>query len=697
MNLGVQYYRAPFPEREYWEEDFRKIRESGLNTVQLWVLWGWVESRPGEFDFSDYDRLIELAARNGLQVVLSSIAEIQPHWIFREAPGCEMINRGGGKVISTLRGECNFGLTPGGCFDHPGVLSHMKRFLETLGRHYRDCPQLHGWDIWNELRWNEQADDLVCFCPHTLEAFQAWLRKRYGSLEALNDVWKRRYITWDDVLPGKSPERPYTEMMAWENFITDRADLHGAWRYSVMRGVDPAHVITAHGACPSIHYSGNPQIYPLDRGNDWNLAEALDGIGCSSFPAWGRIDDAEFGSRVEMVHAAAAGKHIWLSELQGGRAGGGFEFSDEVMPEQQQRWLWNGLACGADTILFWCWRDEVFGREAGNFGLFGNDEFSPARLAAMSISGKLLEEHAGLFQCYRPEEAQIGIVFSPASYYLSWAQDGAAGRMQSAIDGYARAFVRQSVPSTFLEAEHLDDLAKFRLIVLPRTIVLSARQEEKIAKFVEAGGTLLIESECGAFNGEGLYRYPEKRFPARWGIIEAGRRKLTSSHLPVCVDGAVYSLECGQWLTPLRAGGAAASRVLARHGELPLVAEFACGKGHVIYLGSYFGNAYLKNPNPDFEHFLAGIAAKAGVIPPFRILPDSPEAKEFIYVKSGSANGRQLLFCFFPNDEMCCRLKLSRQTGAFKELQSGKRIPVQDKVLQITPARFRMAILCETD
>ena len=59
MNLGVQYYRAPFPQPEYWEEDFRKIRESGLNTVQLWLVWGWIESKPGIFDFDDYDRLVE--------------------------------------------------------------------------------------------------------------------------------------------------------------------------------------------------------------------------------------------------------------------------------------------------------------------------------------------------------------------------------------------------------------------------------------------------------------------------------------------------------------------------------------------------------------------------------------------------------------------------------------------------------------
>ena len=95
MNIGVQYYRAPFPEMEYWKEDIKNVRNAGLNTLQLWVLWGWVESAPGKFDFSDYDRLVELADKNGLQVVLSSIAEIQPMWIHREVPGSEMIDRFG--------------------------------------------------------------------------------------------------------------------------------------------------------------------------------------------------------------------------------------------------------------------------------------------------------------------------------------------------------------------------------------------------------------------------------------------------------------------------------------------------------------------------------------------------------------------------------------------------------------------------
>ena len=691
MNTGVQYYRAPFPEMEYWEQDFKNIRNAGLNTVQLWVLWGWVESTPGKFDFSDYDRLVELAEKNNLQVVLSSIAEIQPMWIHREVPGSEMIDRFGKKVISTIRHECNFGLTPGGCTDNPGVQERMKLFLESCAKHYVDCPNLHGWDLWNELRWNIQADELVCFCPHTIEEFRNFLKQRYGSLDGLNEAWKRRYIDWQDVMPGKAPDRPYSEMMAWQDFITYRANAHGAWRYSVMRNIDKVHTMTAHGASPSIGYSGDQQTYPIDRGNDWELAKGMDGIGCSSFPVWFNIDDAEFGSRIEMVNAAANGKHIWLSELQGGRAGIGFDLTGEVSPEQQQRWLWNGIACGADTILFWCWRDEVFGRESGNFGLYGNDEYSAERIKAMSESGKIISENSSLIDNYKPDSAQVGILFSPDSYYLAWAQEGSALKMQKAIDGYARALVKHSIASTFIESEHLENLDRFKFIILPRVVALGKEAEEKLLSFVENGGTLLVESECAAFDKAGLYRYPEKRFLNRLGIREAGRRQLITP-VEFTIGGKTLSLGCDQWLTPFAIGENAPAEVFARYKNEILAARYSCGKGSVIALGSYFGNSYLETENSDFEQMMYSFAAEAKVERTFEMLTN-----DFIYVKSGSSEGRQMLFCFFPDSEKVCRLRLNRAdfNGSYTDILSGNIIKADNGFLEFKSLHRNLAVLVE--
>ncbi len=131
INLGVQYYRAPFPDRKYWADDMRRMNLAGLNCVQLWVLWGWVESKPGRYCFEDYDRLVELAGENGLNVIVSTIAAIHPYWIHRVVPDSEMMTQNGHKVVSSNRGECHFGLTPGGCIDHPGVWDLLPTW-ETL-------------------------------------------------------------------------------------------------------------------------------------------------------------------------------------------------------------------------------------------------------------------------------------------------------------------------------------------------------------------------------------------------------------------------------------------------------------------------------------------------------------------------------------------------------------------------------------
>ena len=51
MNLGVQYYRPPFPNQRYWREDMARIKDAGLNTVQLWVIWGLGRGKTGPVRF----------------------------------------------------------------------------------------------------------------------------------------------------------------------------------------------------------------------------------------------------------------------------------------------------------------------------------------------------------------------------------------------------------------------------------------------------------------------------------------------------------------------------------------------------------------------------------------------------------------------------------------------------------------------
>ena len=690
MNIGVQYYRAPFPLEKYWENDFKKIRESGLDTVQLWILWAWVESKPGEFNFSDYDRLTEIAAKNNLQLVLSTIAEIQPYWIHRAVPGSEMIDHMGHKVISSNRGETHFGLTPGGCTDHPDVWQRMSKFLEACVLRYRNLSHLHGWDCWNELRWNVQADGIVCFCPYTISAWHKWLEQKYGDLDGLNRAWIRRYGCWEEVMPGKLPDRPYTEMTAFEHFITDRATRHGFNRYELLKKLDPDHPVTLHGGAPTPLYKGSEDLYPLDRGNDWDFAEKLDGIGCSSFPKWSKIDDADFGIRVESVKSASMGKRVWLSEVQGGRAEIGFKITPAVDALTQQRWIWNGIACGADTILFWCWRDEVFGRESDGFGIIGNDGLAEERLAAMQKTGRIVKQHQDLLKAYQPDEAQTGVLFSPQVYYLTWAQEKNAETPASALAGYLRALVRKSIPFRVIEENHLERLGDIKILFLPRLIVTSEDTEEKLCTFVRNGGILVCESECGAFSPQGIYRYPEDRFLNRLcGVYEIGRRPVPEK-IVISYRGDKYTVPACQWCTPYTGKN---GDVHAGYEKFPLVQSIKCGPGKVILLGSYYGDTYRKTPSLCFENLLQAFVRETAGSSTGRIKHPQPDKNTFIYIKTGSSGNKKMLFIFFPEKIDKCIVDMNGfPSGEYTDILSGEKYQAGN-TLKITGGNMRIRVL----
>lgn len=655
MILGVQYYRPPFPNKGHWADDLPRIREAGFNTIQLWVCWGWVEPRPGQWQFDDYDELLELAAQNELGVVLSTVAEIHPFWLPREFPGTEMVDHMGRPVISSVRQECNVGLTPGGCFDHPVVAAAMATFLETVATRYRRAANLVGWDAWNELRWAVQSDGYVCYCPATLTRFHGFLQDRYGTLDGLNAAWHRRYVTWEDVMPGKLPGRTFTEMMEFLRFLTWRSDDHGAFRAQTLRQMDGRHPITLHGAAPTALWTGWQHEQSLSRGNDWNLAAVVDAMGCSHFPTWHGFDDDDFGLRMENIRAAAQGKPFWVSELQGGSARDGLEAGPALDPLDTGRWIWKAWAYGAKATIFWCWRDEVFGPEASGFGLAGFDGRAPDRLARISRLRELLDKHQVLLGQYQPDTAKVGVLFEPSTYYLEWAAYGSDHTdVRDGLVGYCRALEAGQIPYTIIETNDATRLHGLSVLIIPTPWVLDPTMAHAIGDWVEEGGLLVVEAELEGYTELGFYRDPtdpRRVLSRRLGLETLGRRPLDSKTAMnaqgLANGGTEWAWPMWGWREEERGPGRVMGTVPA--AEVPAVWCREVGHGTVWHIGTLAGTGYRRRPLRGMVGWLQDIVGDAKIPGLFQVIDGSGQGIPLRW-RAGWSGPSRVLFISWIGD-----------------------------------------------
>ena len=79
---GTQYYRTPTPLPHEWEQDIPNLEKYNIDAFQIRMNWRWNERRENEYDFSDVDRLIELAEKNGRKVIMKFLLECAPQYIY---------------------------------------------------------------------------------------------------------------------------------------------------------------------------------------------------------------------------------------------------------------------------------------------------------------------------------------------------------------------------------------------------------------------------------------------------------------------------------------------------------------------------------------------------------------------------------------------------------------------------------------
>lgn len=638
----------PRAKKEEWRRDVRQIKALGFNTLRCWIDWASGEPAPGEYRLETLDVLLSLAEEEGLSVVVQVYMDSAPEWVGRRYPDALFVSSNG----EAIRPESS----PGYCLDHPGVRQADLAFYEAVARRVTASPAFLGFDLWSEphvINWANPtyiSNPEFCFCRNTVTRFREWLKKKYGTLEALNTAWYRRHAAWDEVEPNRlSTILSYTDYIDWKQFIADKLGEDLRARYQAAKRGAPDRVATSHAAGVGLFSSPH---YWEGQSDDWTMAAQVDYYGTSFYPKHSAFVDRDVEWRGALLDFARSfgfangGRGFWIGELQGGFGTIALNVSPTVTPEDLRIWTWSALARGAKAICTYAYYPMSTGYESGGFGLIQLDGTITERARVAGTIARLVSEHAALFLAARPPQSEVAVVYNPLAHFVGGRQRATAyggpqgevvGIERDSLLGVYRALFPTNVPLDFVHVDHLkaNELAAYKLVVLPYPLMLPATAAAELREYVRAGGALVAEARAGwndergraadTIPGLGLAEVVGAR-ETDVQTVEKGKPALHADQgLPGLESGEVLP---GRWYEESLEPTAPGARVVARFASgAPAAVMSAFGKGKALMLGSYLSAGYVSQPEPTTRRFYAGLLDWAGVTRPVSVSGDPVEVR----------------------------------------------------------------------
>jgi beta-galactosidase len=614
--FGAVYFRKSNPPRADWARDYGVAAADGLNIFRHWFMWAAIERAPGKYDWSDYDRQMDLAAENGIRTIIAELTHTVPDWAMRKFAHARQL-RGDGTALPSIIGVSSatggFANNGGGAgaltMNCPEVKEAAGAFLTALATRYRDHPGILGYDVWNETNYSPSVD----YNPYTKAAFRDWLKQKYGTLDALAETWHRYgHAEWDDVEPPVQVG-PYPECLDWLAFKRDNFYGQMQWRIDTIRAVDQKNLIAAHGVASAI-----PDM--AARGcDDWLAASKVEVFGYTWIQARKGSQSWRNFYGGDITRAAARGKPFWHAERQGGPLwmqpqvrNRDKEDGRVAEPEDIRVWSLTSFAAGARGMLNLRFRPLLDGALFGAFGSYAMDgSRTPRSDMASSLARWTNAPEQKPLMAAKPVKGDIGLLVIPEAqafdYLLS--HEGGFDTYAAAMWGAYRGFFDNNIQADWV---HIEDIAGYDALYAPYPIALTAENAAKLAAWVEAGGTLISEACPGYFGDHGHVgvRQPNHGLDAVFGA-----REVEVEFMPDIADRYGFSFEDN----PVTAGGflqAYAATTGTPRGDFAdgrlAVVEHRHGGGRTLLVGTHPSVDYYRTSAEPGRRFFADVFAWTG-------------------------------------------------------------------------------------
>lgn len=483
--FGGDYNPDQWPE-EIWDDDIRLMEKAGVNTVAL-AIFSWDRIQPTEdrWNFGWLDRIIEKLGKAGIATDLASATATAPLWLYEKHPEVLPRDKYGHQV--------NAGSRQSWSPTSPVFKEYALTLCRKLAERYGSNPYVTAWHMGNEYGWNNRED----YSDNALEAFRAWCRRKYGTIDALNQAWGTTFWgqemnDFDEVLiprfMGADSMVNPGQKLDFERFGNDMLlDFYKAERDAIAE------------ICPDKPFTTNFMVSTdqccmdyADWANEVNFVS-----NDHYFHEGGEMHLDELACSDALMDSFALGKPWYVME----HSTSAVQWKPLNMRKRKGETVRDSLAhvaMGADAINFFQWRASAFGAESFHSAMVphaGEDTKLFRQVCELGETLRTLAD-AGV-QGSELERSDTAILFSAESEWATRSETLPSMKLNHWHDvrDWYRAFLDAGTRADIMPLKY--DWSDYKTVVLPTVLMLSAVDTRRLADFAAAGGRVVVGYATG--------------------------------------------------------------------------------------------------------------------------------------------------------------------------------------------------------
>lgn len=477
-------------EPEIIENDFKLFRNAKINSLTLGIFaWDKLEPEEGKFDFSWLDEIFDkIESQNGY-VILATPSGARPRWMAEKYPEILRVNEDGKRIL--------FGERHNHCYTSPIYRKKVQIMNQKLAEHFGKRKSLVLWHISNEFGG-------ACYCDLCQKEFRMWLKKKYGTLDALNHAywsgfWSHEYTDWNQI-HSPSPNGDENVMglnLDWKRFVTERTINFYENEIQPLRKLTPNIPITTN------FMGGNPPdshvFYDL---NYWEFAKHVDVVSWDSYPNWS--NDYESTQHLAMKTALMNDmmrslKHDNYLIMENTPSKVNWHPVNRAKrPGMHEMSSLQEIAHGSNSINYFQLHESRGASEMFHGAVISNQNGDNTRTYKdVQKVGEDLQKLTPILESHY-QQAKVAIVFD---YENMWALDDArtysneTKKYWETIQKHYQFFWEHDIPVEIINVD--DDLKNYKLVIDPMHFLMESKFMNKLENYVENGGILVGTYICG--------------------------------------------------------------------------------------------------------------------------------------------------------------------------------------------------------